>query len=417
MAVEHALGLAGGSGRVAEGGCRALVEPGPGKVVVGLLHQLLVAVKGAARRQARRGHVLGVGHHDHGGGAVAEPGDQPLDQRDEGEVDEQDTVLGMVDDVGDLPVEEPRVDGVDHGTHAGDGEVELVVAVAVPGQGADAIARGYAQALEHAGQPAGAPLGITVGVAMARAFDRVADDLRLAVMPGGEGQQRRDQQRLLLHQAEHGGTSRPTGPIADNQLLPASDRWKNEERLSSTLRQILWATLASNSRPILLLRTLLGTGRKWPEARSGTAALGGGHARSRSSRQAMPLTWAAPTRRVPGLEPKRPDARSQVTKNERAFELSLLAHRVVRDAGGGESDGGDGRGCVSAPWARCALHELRGGARGVGGCGARGAGDGVGGVQLLDPAQAGGDPASGRARGVGGADGGGQLRGAAGRAG
>ena len=76
----------------------------------------------------------------------------------------------MVDDVGDLLVEQPRVDGVADRAHAGDGVVELEVAIAVPGQRADPVAWRDAQPLEHPGEPAGTPLRLAVGVAVPRPF-------------------------------------------------------------------------------------------------------------------------------------------------------------------------------------------------------------------------------------------------------
>ena len=166
-------------------------------------------MKRNAWRQTYCRHVLAICHNHRGGRPVAKLLNQTLHQRHEGQVDKQHPVFGMLEDVRDLRLEQPRVDGVDHRPHAGDGEVELVVAVAVPGQRADPVTRTNAQPLQYPGQPAGAPLGVAVGVTVARALERVADDLRLAMMPRGEGEQRRDQQRLLLHQAQHGARSQP----------------------------------------------------------------------------------------------------------------------------------------------------------------------------------------------------------------
>ena len=65
---------------------------------------------------------------------------QRLDQRREGEIEEQVSVLGVVDDVGDLLRKQPRIDRVQHRPRAGDAVVELQVAVAVPRERGDAIA-------------------------------------------------------------------------------------------------------------------------------------------------------------------------------------------------------------------------------------------------------------------------------------
>jgi hypothetical protein len=83
--------------------------------------------------------VRAIGQHHDAGRRVPEVPPQPLDQRGEGRVDEQDPVLGVADDVHDLLVEQPRIHGVDDRTHARDREIELVVAVGVPGERADAV--------------------------------------------------------------------------------------------------------------------------------------------------------------------------------------------------------------------------------------------------------------------------------------
>jgi hypothetical protein len=187
------------------------------------------------RWQGRCRQVLSIGHHHHVGGPVAKLPEQTLHQRHEGQVDEQHPVLGMVDDVGDLRLEQPRVDGVDYRPHAGNGEVELVMAVAVPGQRPDPVTRTDVQPFEHPGEAAGTPFGVAVGVAMARTLDRVADDLGLAVMPRGEREQRRNQQWLLLHQAQHGSLSPPSRATRAVTDSCCSDRRKPRFRVIAIL--------------------------------------------------------------------------------------------------------------------------------------------------------------------------------------
>jgi hypothetical protein len=63
-----------------------------------------------------------------------------LDERHEGDVEEEQPVLGVIDDIADLLDEEPRVDRVADGADTGDAVVELVVPVGVPGEGRDAVA-------------------------------------------------------------------------------------------------------------------------------------------------------------------------------------------------------------------------------------------------------------------------------------
>ena len=63
-----------------------------------------------------------------------------FDQRQEGEVEEQHLVFGVVGDVDDLVGVQARVERVQHRARAGDRVVELHVAVAVPGERGDAVA-------------------------------------------------------------------------------------------------------------------------------------------------------------------------------------------------------------------------------------------------------------------------------------
>ena len=88
----------------------------------------------------------------------------------------------MVGDVGDLLGEQPRVDGVADGADAGDGIVELEVAIAVPRERADAIARLHAKAREGSGEAARTAVSGAIRVAVDRAFDGARHDLGVAVV-------------------------------------------------------------------------------------------------------------------------------------------------------------------------------------------------------------------------------------------
>ena len=63
-------------------------------------------------------------------------------------VDEYDPVGGVGDRAGDLLREEPDIDGVQHRAHARDGEVQLEVAVRVPAEARDAVARPDAEPVQ-----------------------------------------------------------------------------------------------------------------------------------------------------------------------------------------------------------------------------------------------------------------------------
>jgi len=66
-------------------------------------------------------------------------------QRDERLVDKDHLVLGMVDHVDQLLGEQANIERVQHGSHAGHGEVGLHVSLVVPHECADAITRPDAQ--------------------------------------------------------------------------------------------------------------------------------------------------------------------------------------------------------------------------------------------------------------------------------
>ena len=128
---------------------------------------------------------------------------QLLDGRQQVQVDEEELILGVIDDVDDLLGKEARVDRVADRAHAGNAVVQLEVAVAVPGQRADAVADLDAQREQRLGDLLRARVGVAIGVAMDRAFDGAGDDLGVAVVEGGMLDELRNQKRAVLHEAEH----------------------------------------------------------------------------------------------------------------------------------------------------------------------------------------------------------------------
>ena len=115
-----------------------------------------------------------------------------------------DLILGMVGDVGDMLGRQPRVDGVQHRADAGDAEIELEMAVGVPGDGADPVAELDAQPLQRLGELLGALGRVPIAVAVDRPLDGARDDLDLGIVGGGEVDDLRNQQRTVLHQPKHG---------------------------------------------------------------------------------------------------------------------------------------------------------------------------------------------------------------------
>ena len=208
MVIEHALGIARGARGVAKRGSRTFIELRP-FVSAGLVRDQLL-VDQQVGDLAVLGQMRAVGH-GHDMAHRLELRQQLLDRRQEVEVDEEELILGVVDDVDDLLGEEPRVDGVADRAHAGDAVIELEMAVAVPGQGADAVARLDAEGEQGFGHLLRPGSGIAIGVAVDIALDPPRHDLGVAVVQGGVLDELLDQQRAVLHQAEHGRFSRSLG--------------------------------------------------------------------------------------------------------------------------------------------------------------------------------------------------------------
>ncbi|MNT51041.1 hypothetical protein D3C72_1879890 [compost metagenome] len=126
-----------------------------------------------------------------------------LHQRQEAQVEAQDLVFGMVGDPRDLVGVQARVDGVQHAAAAAHAVVQLQVAVAVPGQGGDAVAEQQLLAIQRIGHLPGARCDVAPGATVDIALDTARDDLAVAVVALDELDQRRDQKRLVLHQTQH----------------------------------------------------------------------------------------------------------------------------------------------------------------------------------------------------------------------
>ena len=199
VAEQHAFRMAGRSRRVAQARGRVLVELGPFEIVALRSKQVLVA------REARNGRLRkmrAVGKRNPMLDARAR-GRELFDQRREREIEEHDLVVGVVDDVDELVVEEPRIDRVDDRAHPRDGIVELEMPIAVPRQRADPVARLHPQPPQRARQPAGARVRVAIRIAVNRPLDRPRDDLGVAVAAVRVPDQRRDHQRHVHHQSAH----------------------------------------------------------------------------------------------------------------------------------------------------------------------------------------------------------------------
>src|SRR6516162_11012018 len=162
MAVERALGIAGGAGGVAERGRGPLVELRPYEIWLLGRDQVLVARElGEAGR--RLGALLG---HQHDAAVLRKLRRQPLDQGDEAGIDEEKPVAGVVDDIDDLVIEQPGIDRMADRADTGDRVIELEVAESIPGKRPDPVARFDPEQRQCPGQLFGATLGLRVSITM-----------------------------------------------------------------------------------------------------------------------------------------------------------------------------------------------------------------------------------------------------------
>ena len=176
MAVQHALRIARRARRVAQRAGGALVELGPLELRRFRRDQRLVT---ARLRQRGRRHVRVVGE-DHAAFELRQPRLQLLDQRHERRIEEQPAILGVIDDVGDLLFEQPRIDGVADEARAGHAVVDLEVPEVVPGQRGDAIALLHAEPLQRVRELARAGECLAVRVAVRGLIRGDRNDLAIA---------------------------------------------------------------------------------------------------------------------------------------------------------------------------------------------------------------------------------------------
>ena len=128
---------------------------------------------------------------------------QRFEQRDEGHVDEDVAVVGVIDDVRNLRRVQPRIDRMAHGADPADAVVALEVPVAVPGDRRDADAFNDPQRAQRVREPRRPRLGVPIGVAVNRPFDRARDDLAAAIEARRVFEDRTDVQGDVHHQAAH----------------------------------------------------------------------------------------------------------------------------------------------------------------------------------------------------------------------
>jgi membrane protein DedA with SNARE-associated domain len=128
--------------------------------------------------------------------------EQRPEQPEQGPVDEDDLVLGVVHDVGDLLGEQADVERVQHPAAARGGEVQLEVVGRVPGERGHAAVGADAQVVEGTAEATGA-LGPLAVAAALDAGGRRGDDALLREQGLGPVEEVRQRERTVLHEALH----------------------------------------------------------------------------------------------------------------------------------------------------------------------------------------------------------------------
>ena len=201
MAVQHTLGVASCAAGVAQAGGGVFVKLGPA-VGAGLGCQPVFVADQVGNATVGRQFVgIAQGHPAFHRGTFAV---HCCNQWCERGVETHHRVFSVVDDPGQLLRVQARVQRVQHALRAADTKVQLQVAVAIPGQGGHAVAVGQLVGIQCIGNLARTlghlrPVG-TVNVALHSA----RHDFTVRVVAFGVLDERRNEQRVVLHLSKHG---------------------------------------------------------------------------------------------------------------------------------------------------------------------------------------------------------------------
>ncbi len=202
--VEHAFRLTGGASGVAHGRRLVLLRLGQIHRRLGLGEQRFVF-------QIARRHRLGRADDDDGLDGRNERANL-LPERQQRFVDQQELVLRVIDDVGELLGVEAEVEGVEDAADERDGEIGLEVRAVVPGERGDAVAGDDAEVGEGAGEPPGAVAEVAHGVAVNRLVREARDDLATPVDRLPSAEDGRQGERVVHHEAVHARDCMRNGP-------------------------------------------------------------------------------------------------------------------------------------------------------------------------------------------------------------
>ena len=197
--VERPFGMASRSGRVAQRRGRVLIDCRPHVHPVVFGDEVLIR-HGVRQRRIR--HVRGIceNHVRLDGGQLRGDG---FGEWDEGEVQEEDSVLRVVHDVDELGRVEAGIERVTDRAHARNAEVDLEVAVRIPCQSGEPIADLDPARCERAGELLRPLPHVAPRVTVDRAFHRTRHDVLVRVDSSRMLDQGRDEQGPLHHPAAH----------------------------------------------------------------------------------------------------------------------------------------------------------------------------------------------------------------------
>ena len=200
--VEHAFRIARRARRVEQGRGRQLVEHRPLVRRVAAIQEVLVTTD---IRDAGRRHRGPVDHQDKQPDR-GEFGREPFHDGQKGAFEKQHPVCGVVCDVGNLRRDQSWIDRMPDRAQTRDTVFDLEMPVIIPRQRGNPVAWTDAPAPQRIGQFARPARRVVISIPVNRTFGATGNNLGVAMEPVGMLQQRRQQQRLVLHQALHGIT-------------------------------------------------------------------------------------------------------------------------------------------------------------------------------------------------------------------
>ena len=157
---------------------------------------------------------------------------QRLHHRHEGEVEEEHPILGVIHDVEQLVAEETGVHGMADRSHSRHREVELVVAVGVPRERREPVARLEPQRFERVGEPAHPRGRVAVGVAVDAALHQAGYHLPAGVVALRVLDDAAHEQRAVHYLAPH-------DPVSPRKPVMVGDRpaaWEETSAMDSRFR-------------------------------------------------------------------------------------------------------------------------------------------------------------------------------------